>query len=50
MTDDTLLTLKDKQDIEAIRAKNEYYSLEDVMTYLRMRDTIAQDAQLIEHA
>jgi hypothetical protein len=50
MTEDTILTLEEQKEIEAIRAKNEYYSLEDVMTYLRMRDTIAQDTQVIEHA
>lgn len=41
--DDTILTPSEKKEIDTIRSENEYYSLEDVMTYLRMRDAIGQD-------
>ena len=38
--DDTLLTFEQKTELDAILKENIYYNLEDVMTYLRMRDII----------
>ena len=38
--DDTLLTFEQKTELEAILKENVYYNLEDVMTYLRMRDIL----------
>ena len=38
--DDTLLTFEQKTELDAILKENVYYNLEDVMTYLRMRDTL----------
>jgi hypothetical protein len=37
---DTHLTPEEMKEIDAIMKENIYYNLEDVMTYLRMRDTI----------
>ena len=38
--DDTILTQKESLEIDRILTENVYYDLEDVMTYLRMRDVL----------
>lgn len=38
--DDTILTPAEESEIDAIRAEGIYYDLEDLMTYLRMRDAL----------
>ncbi len=42
-TDDTHLSPEESKEIDAIMKENTYYNLEDVMTYLRMRDTFKKE-------